>query len=215
MIAFDNSSSSADRVNSRSQVGVDTGGGIRFEVRLLFRNMQSLNAWLVSPRRRCLMEELQNYIAKPSVQSLQVQREIPDAFTDLATQQGGPIPIHPPKKWKVWWLSTISLFICINWVPSFLNYYYTFWGIEYESPMILMGIQVPITVFMVSYIVNPLLLLLFNNWMKRKQHEMIDEKEPWRTLNEGIAALWVKVVITLLFYGGMLIAWLIQDPTFH
>lgn len=68
---------------------------------------------------------------------------------------------------------------------------------------------------MVSYIVNPLLLLLFNNWMKRKQHEMIDEKEPWRTLNEGIAALWVKVVITLLFYGGMLIAWLIQDPTFH
>ena len=65
---------------------------------------------------------------------------------------------------------------------------------------------------MVSYIANPLLLLLFNNWMKRKQHEMIDdEKEPWRTLNEGIAALWVMVVI----YGGMLIAWLIQDPTFH
>lgn len=145
MIAFDNSSSSADRVNSRSQVGVDTGGGIRFEVRLLFRDMQSLNAWLVSPRRRCLMEELQNYIAEPSVQSLQVQREIPDAFTDLATQQGGPIPIHPPKKWKVWWLITISLFICINWVPSLLNYYYTFWGIEDESPMILMGIQLPIT----------------------------------------------------------------------
>jgi len=72
-----------------------------------------------------------------------------------------------------------------------------------------------ISVFVVGYIVNPFLLLLFNNWLKRKQHEIIDEKEPWRTLNEGIAAFWLKVVIAFSLYGGMLIAWLIQDPTFH
>jgi len=216
MIAFSSSSSSVDQANSISKEDANIkDGDIRFKVRLLFRDMQSLNAWLVCPRRRCLMEELQHYIAKPSAQILQTQREIPDAFTDLATQQGRPTPTRPPKKWKVWWLSTISLFISIKWVPSLLSYYFKFWGIEDASPRILDGITLPITVFVVGYIVNPFLLLLFNNWLKRKQHEIIDEKEPWRTLNEGIAAFWLKVVIAFSLYGGMLIVWLIQDPTFH
>ena len=146
MIAFSSSSSSVDPVNSSSQENAHSkGGDIRFEVRLLFKDIQSLNAWLNCPRRRSLMEELQHYIAKPSVQSLQARREIPDAFTDLATQQGSPNPSHPPKKWKVWWLSTISLFISIRWVPSLMGYYFEFWGIEDATPRILDGITVPIT----------------------------------------------------------------------
>ena len=146
MIAFSSSSSSVDPVNSSSQENAHSkGGDIRFEVRLLFKDIQSLNAWLNCPRRRSLMEELQHYIAKPSVQSLQARREIPDAFTDLATQQGSPTPTHPPKKWKVWWLSTISLFISIRWVPSLMGYYFEFWGIEDATPRILDGITVPIT----------------------------------------------------------------------
>lgn len=146
MIAFSSSSSSVDQANSISKEDANIkDGDIRFKVRLLFRDMQSLNAWLVCPRRRCLMEELQHYIAKPSAQILQTQREIPDAFTDLATQQGRPTPTRPPKKWKVWWLSTISLFISIKWVPSLLGYYFKFWGIENASPRILDGITLPIT----------------------------------------------------------------------
>ena len=145
----------------------------------------------------------------PDVVLVQRNRELPDAFTDLLIRQGLPVPSLAPKKWKVWWLTTIALYITVRWVDHFMPYYYNQWGLDETHPRLQSIVSVFVTTFTNSYILTPLLLFLFHPWMKRQECEK-DEREPWRTLNDGFQSTWNKGLITFALYGGCAIAWIVK-----
>ncbi|KAL9188138.1 hypothetical protein ACHAXT_006516 [Thalassiosira profunda] len=189
-------------------IGADTKReSMLISTTLLFEDIDSLNEWMLSPRRKVMMAQLNHLLLTPNAERLRLGRVLPDAFTDLFNQQG-QAPQKPPKKWKVWWLTLLALFISIKWTGSMLSYYWEFWGLYDEALQRL--VSVAVTVFLNSYIIVPLLSLLFEPWMRRKRHEKIETKEPWRLLNEGFERLLWKCMLTLAFYGGCLIAWMVK-----
>ena len=168
-----------------------------------------MNEWMMSPRRKVLMDELQPLLIVPDVVQIRLDRELPDAFTDLFTRQGECVPTLPPKKWKVWWLTTIALYISIKWVDHFMAYYYEMWGINDRHVRIQSLVANIVVVFVNSYILVPLLLFVFDYWMKRIELEP-NLKEPWRTLNDGFQSVWSQAFLTFALYGGCIITWIVK-----
>jgi antibiotic biosynthesis monooxygenase (ABM) superfamily enzyme len=181
---------------------------------LTFDNIDSLNDWMMSPRRKALMNQLEPLLAVPDQELIQAERaaQARDAFTNLSIQQGQNCPTLPPKKWKVWWLTTVALVATIRWATSFLSYYMEFWGLNESHPRLRMLVIIFIVTFMNSYIMTPFLLFLFHPWLIRRSNE-IDERFIWKTLNDGIQSMWLKFLLTFVFYGGCIIAWIAQTYT--
>merc|ERR1711935_155564 len=141
---------------------------------------------------------------------IRLGRKLPDAFTDLMIRQGESVPKLPPLKWKVCWLTTVGLYISITWVSSFMAHYFEFWGLNGAHERIRALVSITITVFVNTYILVPLLLFVFDHWVKRKQVETKVKKEPWRTLNDGFQSIWWKALLTFAYYGGFVIAWIVR-----
>lgn len=212
-----NSVEDADNGNANINTSKDAeSDGVLFSTSLMFEDIDSLNEWMVSPRRKVYMSELKDFLLVPNVERLGMNRDLPDAYTDLVSQQGASVPskANLPKKWKVWWLTLISLFISSNWTDHFMAYYYEFWGLNNAHTQLLRLVSIGVTVFTNSYIIVPLLLFLFAPWLKRKKHEKIEMKQPWRALNEGLPSLRWKCALTFAFYGGCFITWMVKDPSF-
>jgi len=188
----------------------ETSGLLRV-IKLTFRDLNSLNEWMVLPRRNFLMENLQPLLVVPDVIQIHLDRELPDAFTDIMIRQGEPVPNLPPLKWKVWWLTTIALYISINLVSSFMKHYYEFWGLNDAHFRVQQLVANSVTVFVVTYIMVPFLLFVFDHWIKRKEVETKVKKEPWRTINDGFKSIWSKILLTFAFYGGCAIAWIVKS----
>jgi len=183
--------------------------GILQVIKLTFQDIDCLNEWMVLPRRKFLMDDLQPFLVVPDVIQIRLERELPDAFTDLLIRQGESVPNRPPLKWKVSWLTTIALYISIQWVDSFMEHYYQFWGLDQAHPRILDLVNVPIVVAVNTYILVPLLLFFFDHWVKRTEVEAKVTKEPWRTVYDGFSSIWWKLLLTAAYYGGMAIAWIV------
>jgi len=145
----------------------------------------------------------------PDIVKIQNARALPDAFTDLLTRQGQSVPILLPKKWKAAWLTTIGLFFTMLWTGDVLSYYYSRWGLDNAHLRLQAFVGVFIGTFLNSYLMTPLTLFLFSGWVQRKECEN-DEREPWRTLNDGFESIWLKALLTIGLYGGLLIAWLVK-----
>lgn len=186
-------------------------GGLLRVVKLTFKDIESLNDWVLLPRRQFLMDDLQKFLVVPDVTQIRLDRELPDAFTDLLIRQGESVPRRSPLKWKVLWLTTIALYISIIWVSSFMAHYYEFWGLNDTHPRILAAVNETITVWVNTYILVPLLLFVFDHWVKRNETETKVTKEPWRTLNDGFSSIWWKIFLTFAFYGGCGIAWIVRS----
>ncbi|KAL9189296.1 hypothetical protein ACHAXT_011786 [Thalassiosira profunda] len=186
----------------------DLDGAVLISTTLRFEDIDALNEWMVSPRRKVLMADLKGMLVVPNAELIRLSRDLPDAFTDLLSLQGRPVPREPPKKWKVWWIAVISRFIAIHWVAAMLNYYFQFWGMD--DPSLQRLVSVAASVFLNSYILLPLLSRLFEPWMRRKRHEKVETKEPWKTLNEGFGSLWWKCLLTLTYFGGCFVAWMVK-----
>uniref|UniRef100_A0A7R9ZGE5 Uncharacterized protein n=1 Tax=Pseudictyota dubia TaxID=2749911 RepID=A0A7R9ZGE5_9STRA len=135
---------------------------------------------------------------------------MPDAFTDLLVRQGDSVPTLQPKKWKVWWLTLLGLFFTQLWAGAVLPYYFEAWGLDTAHARLRGLVAVLISTFLSSYVLTPLLLFLFSPWVRRKEKEK-DTKQPWKTLNDGIESIWIKVILTVALYGGCLITWLVRD----
>jgi len=191
------------------KISSETGGLLRV-IKLTFRDLDSLNEWMVFPRKRFLFDELQPYLVVPDIMQIREARELPDAFTDLMIRQGESVPKQPPLKWKVWWLTTVALYLSINWVSSFMAHYYEFWGLNKAPIRIRDLVSIPITVFVTAYILEPLLLFVFDHWVKQRQAEPKVTNAPWRTLNDGFESIWWKALLTFAYYGGMAIAWIVK-----
>jgi antibiotic biosynthesis monooxygenase (ABM) superfamily enzyme len=180
-------------------------------VYLTFDNIDSLNDWMMSPRRKALMKQLEPLLAVPDQELIQAERAASarDAFTNLIIQQGHCSPSVPPKKWKVCWLTTVALVITIRWVTSFLAYYLEFWRLAESHPRLRSLVSIFITTFLNSYVMTPFLLFLFNPWMHRRSNE-VDERFIWKTLDDGMGNMWLKFLLTFAYYGGCIIAWIAQ-----
>ena len=80
---------------------------------LTFGNLNCLNEWMASDTFWGLVRKLEPLLAAPNVLQVQRNRILAEAFTDLLMRQGKCIPSAPPKKWKVWWLTTLGLFVVV------------------------------------------------------------------------------------------------------
>jgi antibiotic biosynthesis monooxygenase (ABM) superfamily enzyme len=179
-------------------------------VHLSFSNIDTLNEYMASSRRRKLMNELEPLLLKPDVVKIQHDRVLPDAFTELLTRQGEAVPTRPPKKWKVAWLTTVALYVCQTWTKQFLPYYFTVWNLDGTHPRIQSFVSVTLSTFFNSYVLTPLFLFLFNDWVRRKSDED-DNTQPRKTLSDGIQWMWLKCLVVLAFYGGCGLAWIVKS----
>lgn len=167
---------------------------------LKFTSINDLNAWMYSPERMVILAKLQPLLLAPSVVQLRKDRILPDAFTDLVTRQGEGVPALLPKKWKVFWLTTISLWTIIFLREMILPHYFETWGLDDAPEWVQMFVNHVFDFAFNAYVIIPFLVMIFSEWMRRKEDEK-DTKEPWRTLNDGLPYLWQKAVIVVAYCG--------------
>ena len=179
-------------------------------IHVKFANIDYLNDWILSPRRKALMKALEPLLVQPDVVQVLSNRTLPDAFSDLLTRQGEAVPKSPPKKWKVWWLTLVALYITLKWSNSFLPYYFDFWGLTDADDRLERLVSVFIATFLNSYVMTPLFLFVFDHWLQHSDVVAKNTRQPWKILDEGFASLWPKVLITVAFYGGCLLAILVE-----
>ena len=176
---------------------------------LTFENIDYLNQWMISDRRTRLIKELQPLLVEPDIVKIRKDRNLPDAFTDLLIRQGEPTPLLNPKKWKVWWLTTLGLFFTQLWTRDTMPFYFEKWGLDTAHPRLQELVSVTLSTYLNSYVMTPLLLYLFSDWLRRKVDET-DTKQPWKTANDGFESLWTKSALTIAMYGGFVLAWALQ-----
>lgn len=184
--------------------------GLLHIVYLTFESVDRLNDWMSSSRRRRLIKALKPLLAEPDVVQIQKSRMLPDAFTDLLVRQGDCVPTLQPKKWKVFWLTLLGLFFTQMWIGAVLPHYFDIWKLDGAHQRLQGFVSVAISTFLNSYVMTPLLLLLFDNWIRRKENE-IYTREPWRTLSDGITNIWIKALMSIAMYGGFVIAWILNN----
>jgi antibiotic biosynthesis monooxygenase (ABM) superfamily enzyme len=174
-----------------------------------FSNIDYLNEWMASPRRAVLMKALQPMLATPDVVKVQARRRLPDSFTDLATRQGQAVPKILPKKWKVWWITVLALFLTVMWSNSFMPYYYEKWGMADVDWRVKRLVNTFVVTFLNSYIMTPLLLFVFHHWLQNSAGKNV--RQPWKALDEGFQSRWPMLFLTVVFYGGCLIAAIVKQ----
>lgn len=178
---------------------------------ITFRTIDDLNDFMTSPIRQRLIRQIQPLLETRAHVQLLKEREMPDAFTDLVNQQGQPVPERQPKKWKTWFLSTLSIYLVILYTNHAIPHYLRAWGLDHVHERIRTIVTIAINVLLNAYIVTPFLTsMVFGLWLHRPQRdEEGDRREPWRTLNDGFRTIWGKIAMCLAFYGGLALAWAI------
>lgn len=184
-------------------------GDNHFVTFITFSSVDYLNEFMASPIRRRFVRNLQPLLEAPSSMQLRKDRMLPDAFTDLCNQQGHQVPTRLPKKWKVWVLTTIGLYLCIEFSSRRLPHYYAAWGLDEAHPRARALASVVINTFLNSYVTTPLMTLLFGHWLVRKD-DAGDDREPWRTLNDGFKKIYGKLFVCTLYYGLCATWWMVK-----
>lgn len=176
-----------------------------------FSSVDYLNDFMTSPVRERLVRNLQPLLETPSHIQLLKNRVLPDAFTDLCNQQGHQVPKRLPKKWKVCLLTTLGLFLVLQFTRSTLPHYYGEWKLDDTHIRVESIVTVFINTFLNSYVMTPFMTMLFGHWLKRSQDEQGDQREPWRTLNDGFTSIWSKLAFCSVFYVGCALAWILKS----
>ncbi|KAL7557347.1 hypothetical protein ACA910_003252 [Epithemia clementina (nom. ined.)] len=190
----------------KSDVSLDSENGNLYTVYLTFTSIDFLNAFMASPVRARLVRNLQPLLSTPTSVQLQKKRVLPDAFTDLCAQQGRSAPKRTPKKWKVWWLTTVGLyFVVLVTNATLTQHYFEEWGLNDAHIRAQSAVRVIFNTWLNTYVLTPFMTLIFGHWLKRGANEH-SVREPWRTLNDGFSSIYSKFAVFLLFYGGMAIA---------
>ena len=197
-------------IDVKTEMIPDPDKGNVYVVYLTFSSIDLLNAYMTSPVRARLVRNLEPLLMKPTSLQLQKERTLPDAFTDLCAPQGKSIPKRPPKKWKVWWLTTLGLFFVVLVTNATLtDHYFDKWGLNDAHRRARGLVRVLFNTWLNTYVLTPFLIMIFGNWMKREENED-NPREPWRTLNDGVGSIYGKFAIVFLFYGGCALAWIVK-----
>ena len=96
----------------------DPKGGLHVTY-FTFDSIDHLNEYMTSPVRTRIVRNLEPLLATPSLVQLQKDRQLPDVFSDLCTEQSQSVPARPPKKWRVWFITTLSK--CLWWTTTTLH----------------------------------------------------------------------------------------------
>ncbi|KAL7563134.1 hypothetical protein ACA910_012315 [Epithemia clementina (nom. ined.)] len=197
-------------IDIKTEISLDSEKGNLYIVYLTFTSIDLLNTFMTSPVRARLLRHLEPLLSTPTIVQLQKDRVLPDAFTDLCAMQGLSAPKRPPKKWKVWWLTTVGLyFVVLVTNATLTQHYFEVWGLNDAHIRARSAVRVIFNTWLNTYILTPLLTLIFGNWLKRGENEY-NVREPWRTLNDGFSSIYSKFAVFLLFFGGMTIAWIVD-----
>jgi len=152
-----------------------------------------------------MVGELQHLLKAPKVTQIMMEHPPMNAFVDLFTRQGDPTPILPPKKWKVWWITTCSIFFSWLIANATIFTYYMKWGWDTGDEELYRLAVSGTLVIILNYVVSPATLLLVNDWMIRKPHEN-DTKIPWKQLNDGLIPP-VQLVCAIAYFVSTGIVW--------
>jgi len=172
---------------------------------LKFENVTALNNCMAMPPWVMMVGELKDLLKAPKVTQIMMEHPPMNAFVDLFTRQGDPTPILPPKKWKVWWITTCSIFFSWLIANATIFTYYVKWGWDTGDKELYRLAQSGTLVIILNYVVSPATLLLVNDWMIRKPHEN-DTKIPWKQLNDGLIPP-VQLVCAIAYFVTTGIVW--------
>jgi len=173
---------------------------------LKFDNINALNNSMATPVWIKMIGELQGVLNSPKITEIQTQHPPINAFVDLFTRQGEATPVLPPKKWKVWWVTTISIFFSYLIATSTLFTYYVKlgWATSW-NPNVYRLLTSATLVLILNYLAQPAVLLIVNDWMIRKPNEL-DTKFPWKQMNNGFIPP-VQLVLCLAFFLSTGLVW--------
>mmetsp|Transcript_21712 Transcript_21712/g.47328 ORF Transcript_21712/g.47328 Transcript_21712/m.47328 type:complete len:428 (+) Transcript_21712:227-1510(+) len=181
--------------------------GDMHDVQLVFSSHETLREYMASPARARLYQKVESLIVAPSTMQLKTRQD-PGALTEMLSLQGQPEAARPPKKWKVCWIVTVALnFAALIW-DAVMPFYYEAWGMDEQSVWLQRLVQFCILVPLIVFVISPMLLMLFSEWVRRKEHEF-DTNQPWKALNDGLP-LWLQTTGLLLFFAGTGTAWTLR-----
>jgi antibiotic biosynthesis monooxygenase (ABM) superfamily enzyme len=178
-------------------LGVDVNGVHSWKLR--FTNITALNSCMHSPLWIKMVEDLQHLLLTQKITQLKVGNLMVNALVDVFIRQGDPMPVLPPKKWKVWWITTCSIYFSWLIANGTVFTYYAKWGSATWNKSVYSIAQAGTLVLILNYIVSPFLTLLVNDWMARKPHEN-DKKIPWKQLNDGFIPP-VQLVLCVIYFS--------------
>jgi len=192
------------------KIGIENPSLGNYVILIWFRTIDDLNEFMESPIRQRMVRKIRPLLQTPSRIQLLKERDLPDAFTDLLNPHGQPVPQRPPKKWKVWFLSTLSIYLVVRFTNNALPHYLSEWNLIDVHDRLQTIVTVSINVFLNSYLMTPFVNMIFGLWLVRPaRDEEGDLDEPWRTLNDGFRSMWGKAAICLVFYGSLALAWMV------
>jgi len=174
--------------------------------RLKFENVNALNNCMATPGWVKMVEELQGLLNSPKITQIMMEHPPINALVDMLTRQGDATPILPPKKWKVWWITTCSIFFSYLIANATVFTYYLKWGWNTGNKDVYRIATTGALVLILNYICTPAALLLVNDWMIRKPHEN-DTKFPWKQLNDGLIPP-VQLIASIVYFVSTGVVWL-------
>jgi len=176
--------------------------------KLRFENVHALNNCMASPTWVRMVGELGPMLDAPKVTQIMMEHPPINALADMLTRQGDASPLLPPKKWKVWWTTAISLFFS-NFliVGNTAAGYFLKWGWTANwNRQLLLLVNIGCVVFVLNYIMTPAILLFVGHWMIRVPHES-DNRYPWKLLNEGVPPP-VQVILCIIYFVATGLVWI-------
>ena len=99
---------------------------------LQFSDMKSLQNWMLSDARRAHVRALEPMLHKPDRFEVG-SASVPDSFTSLLVEPGTAAQARPPPKWKVGFLTTVSLYLVVWPMLLHSGRVYDKWGIGADS----------------------------------------------------------------------------------
>lgn len=174
--------------------------------KLRFESVNALNSCMATPVWVKMVGELQaDLLNSPKITQIMMENPPMNALVDLFTRQGDATPVLPPKKWKVWWITTCSIFLSWLIATATIFTYYAKWGWNTGNKDVYRIATSGALVLILNYICSPAALLLVNDWMIRKPHEN-DTKFPWKQLNDGFIPP-VQLVFCIAYFVTTGVVW--------
>eukprot|EP00965_Chrysotila_dentata_P183215 6049922-Pleurochrysis_carterae.AAC.2 len=141
-----------------------------------------------------------------------LRRLLARSFADrpCVRAQGEAAPARPPPKWKVWLLTTCSLWFVTYPTARYVSPELTSAGVE--NVYALLSITTIITVLLNSYVSAPIVTRFVDHWLARpRPHALVDANLLWRMLDQGPRATLTRAAITLAWFVGFGLSWALRS----
>jgi antibiotic biosynthesis monooxygenase (ABM) superfamily enzyme len=148
-----------------------------------YENVNDLNNAMAAPFWQKRLEELKPLLDAQKVSQILAHTPPVNAFANMMAQ-GDSMPVLPPKKWKVWWITACALFFADLFINATIGTYFTRWGVQTLHPQLSLLVNIGTIVLILNYLAIPFLQLVVYDWMRRKSGED-DTNFPWKQLNDG------------------------------